>query len=216
MSIIARNKYPQVTVQRILDVSLKLFLEKGYEQTTVLDIVGKLEGLSRGAFYHHFKSKEDVLKALSERFFIRISNFDKIRKESHLNGLQKIRELINLQIKYETANITRMMPMLENPRFLAELLKSNQNIIAPLIRDFFEEGIKDGSIITNYPKPLSELMVLITNFWLLPCIFPCSLHEYNDKLILSKNLFDSIGTSILDEETISNMNRMNYVLKNAE
>ena len=46
-----RNKYPEETVQKILDVSMKLFLEKGYEETTVLDIVGELGGLTRGAFY---------------------------------------------------------------------------------------------------------------------------------------------------------------------
>ena len=34
-----RNKYPEETVQKILDASLKLFLEKGYEETTVLDII---------------------------------------------------------------------------------------------------------------------------------------------------------------------------------
>ena len=55
-----RNKYPEETVQKILDVSLKLFLEKGYEETTVLDIVDNLEGLTRGAFYHHFKSNTVV------------------------------------------------------------------------------------------------------------------------------------------------------------
>ena len=31
-----RNKYPEETVQKILDVSMKLFLEKGYEETTIL------------------------------------------------------------------------------------------------------------------------------------------------------------------------------------
>ena len=34
----ARNKYPEETVARILDVSLKLFLEKGYKQTTLAEI----------------------------------------------------------------------------------------------------------------------------------------------------------------------------------
>ena len=35
----ARNKHPEQTVQKILDVSLKLFGEKGYEKTTIQDIV---------------------------------------------------------------------------------------------------------------------------------------------------------------------------------
>ena len=38
-----RNKYPEETVQKILDVSMKLFLEKGYEETTILDIVRELD-----------------------------------------------------------------------------------------------------------------------------------------------------------------------------
>ena len=47
----SRNKYPEETVQKILDTALKLFLERGYEQTTVLDIVNELGGLTRGALY---------------------------------------------------------------------------------------------------------------------------------------------------------------------
>ena len=58
----ARNKYPEVTVERILDVSQRLFLEKGYDNTTIQDIVDQLGGLSKGAVYHHFKSKEERLK----------------------------------------------------------------------------------------------------------------------------------------------------------
>ena len=38
----ARNKYPEETVARILDVSLKLFLDKGYENTTIQDIIDHL------------------------------------------------------------------------------------------------------------------------------------------------------------------------------
>ena len=44
----ARNKYPEVTVERILDVSQRLFLEKGYENTTIQDIVDELGGLTKG------------------------------------------------------------------------------------------------------------------------------------------------------------------------
>ena len=50
----ARNKYPEQTVEKILEVSLKLFSEKGYEKTTMQDIVNAL-GMSKGAIYHHFK-----------------------------------------------------------------------------------------------------------------------------------------------------------------
>ena len=66
----ARNKYPEQTVEKILDVSQELFLEKGYEQTTIQDIVNHLEGLSKGAIYHHFKSKDEILAALEGRIYL--------------------------------------------------------------------------------------------------------------------------------------------------
>ena len=45
----ARNKYPEVTVEKILDAAQRLFLEKGYDSTTIQDIVNELDGLSKGA-----------------------------------------------------------------------------------------------------------------------------------------------------------------------
>ena len=59
----ARNKHPEETVNLILDVAFRLFMEKGYEHTSIQDIINQLGGLSKGAIYHHFKSKEDILIA---------------------------------------------------------------------------------------------------------------------------------------------------------
>jgi len=44
----------------ILEVALKLFLQKGYKDVSYQDLVIKT-GLSKGAIYHHFKSKKDIL-----------------------------------------------------------------------------------------------------------------------------------------------------------
>ena len=65
----ARNKYPEETVNKILDVSMQLFLEKGYEHTSIQDIVNHLGGLSKGAIYHHFKSKEDILDGVMNKLY---------------------------------------------------------------------------------------------------------------------------------------------------
>ena len=55
----ARNKYPEETVARILDVSLKLFLEKGYENTTIQDIIDALGNLSKGCLLYTSPSPRD-------------------------------------------------------------------------------------------------------------------------------------------------------------
>ena len=63
----ARNKHPEETIQLILDVAFRLFMEQGYEHTSIQDIIDHLGGLSKGAIYHHFKSKEDILIAVTDR-----------------------------------------------------------------------------------------------------------------------------------------------------
>ena len=77
---VARNKYPEVTVEKILDVAQRLFLEKGYDNTTIQDIVDHLDGLSKGAVYHHFKSKEEIMDAVGDRMFSANNPFEKVRK----------------------------------------------------------------------------------------------------------------------------------------
>ena len=51
------------TRERILDAALHVFSEKGYSQTTFVDIAKEI-GLSKGAVYWHFKTKTDLLAAI--------------------------------------------------------------------------------------------------------------------------------------------------------
>lgn len=66
----ARNKYPEITEARILDTATKLFLQNGWEQTTIQDIVDELGDMTCGAFYHHFKSKDEIIDAVTTRIFM--------------------------------------------------------------------------------------------------------------------------------------------------
>ena len=61
-----RNKYPEQTVEKILDAAAALFAEKGYQSTTLQDIIDAT-GLSKGAVYHHFRSKEEIARELGDR-----------------------------------------------------------------------------------------------------------------------------------------------------
>ena len=53
----ARNKYPEVTVEKILEVSQRLFVEKGYDNTTIQDIVNELGGLTKGRYLSSLQVK---------------------------------------------------------------------------------------------------------------------------------------------------------------
>jgi AcrR family transcriptional regulator len=60
-------KAPAVRRAEFVDCAFRLFLEKGYEKTTINDVIAAA-GLSKGAFYHHFRAKEDLLEAIAARF----------------------------------------------------------------------------------------------------------------------------------------------------
>jgi len=59
------TKVPEERKQELIDTAERLFLEKGYEQTTVADIVREIE-VAQGTFYYYFSSKEEILEAIIE------------------------------------------------------------------------------------------------------------------------------------------------------
>lgn len=211
----SRNKYPEETVQKILDAALKLFLDKGYEQTTILDIVDNLGGLTRGAFYHHFKSKEEVLDALGDRLFYDNNPFEKVKQRSDLNGLEKLKYILidSLEITDRRKINNMAVSALQSPAFLKKLIDDNRDVLAPQFCEIVEEGVKDGSIKTGHPKLLSELIVLMTNFWTVPTIFSSSTEESVEKLIFIKEITDLIGLPLLNDDILSMIvnNVMNFV-----
>ncbi len=113
----ARNKYPEVTVEKILEVSQRLFLTKGYDNTTIQDIVEELGGLTRGAIYHHFKSKEEIMDALTRKMFFEKNPFEQVKKQTDLNGLQKMKLAIALnQSDKDAIDLSlQAIPILKNP-----------------------------------------------------------------------------------------------------
>ena len=197
----ARNKYPEVTVERILEAAQKLFLEKGYDNTTIQDIVDELGGLTKGAVYHHFKSKEEIMDALGDKMFSNNNPFAKVKQRTDLNGLEKIRMAIRLNQSDETqVELTKQaLPILKNPHVLARMIDTNRRILCPHWQELIEEGIRDGSIHTEYAKELSELLVLF-DLWLIPSVFPGNAEEIHTRFRCMMEILDKMGLPLYDEE----------------
>ena len=200
----ARNKYPEETVERILDTAQRLFLEKGYEQTTIQDIIENLCGLTKGAIYHHFKSKEEIIDAVSDRMFFANNPFEAVRDRKDLNGLQKLREAIRLnQSDRERTNLTvQSIPISKNPRLLMEMINSNRKILTPYYQELLEEGNRDGSIHTEYANEIAELMPLLTSLWMLPSVFPGTKEDMKHKFLFIGEMLEKMGVPLFDQEIL--------------
>jgi len=203
-----RNKNPEETVQKILDASLALFIKKGFDRTTINDIVGELDGMTRGAFYHHFESKKEVLYALLGKKFERLE-LDYADKS--LNGLEQIQLLMINGLAWSgdegDDQIMRIMiDLLKDPTALSEQVKENQSVGSEWLQNLVEIGIADGSIKQQDPKSLTELILLLLNFWIIPTVYPVeTISEFESKILLIKTVLYNLGCPIIDDENIKSI-----------
>lgn len=210
----SRNKYPEETVNLILDVSQKLFLEKGYEHTTIQDIIDNLGGLTKGAIYHHFKSKEDILKAVTARLFAENTlsvKWEAIKNDNTMNGGDKLKKMFyEANVDENEQKFRRMRVNFQNmPQMLADLVVRQVNDIAHnSIQPVLEQGLRDGSITIPYPKELSEIISLLANVWLNPIVFPATDEEMQRKFEVICGMTQMFGVDVSEMyDAVDNMNK---------
>ena len=148
--------------EQILDMSFSLFLEKGYDNTSISDILSKLD-IARGTLYYHFESKEAIMDAIIER------TAKKIVEEAKGIVLQKglsVHEKIFL-LFYES-NMNRlsggelMIDYLNQPQNALFHEKSNRAFIqkiSPILGDIISEGVKEGIFDNAFPYESAELIL---------------------------------------------------------
>lgn len=204
----ARNKYPEETIKKILDVSLRLFESKGYEKTSIQDIVERL-GMSKGAIYHHFKNKEEILERLCHQVYHNLDWYKNICQDQTLNGMEKLRQIFLFEIsdqkKVSMDVITH--PTRDDPRMLVEHLKVSIEEFAPMLRVVIEQGTRDGSIHTTQPREAAEVIVLLINFWLNPILFRVDRERFLAKIRFYGKLLDGVGVSLVDETFLESVTR---------
>ena len=200
----ARNKYPEETINQILTVALNLFMQKGYDQTSIQDIINELGGLTKGAIYHHFKSKEEILQAVSEHLFKGIDEMlSGVRDDNGLNGLEKLRKISRVSLDNPAQNeMASAAPnLLRNPKLLAAQIENIIEKAVPVyIQPIIEQGVRDGSIQTEYPRELSEALMILTNIWLNPSVIPSSPEIVLRKLRLLDDILKGLGLDLFDEQ----------------
>ena len=194
--------------REILEAAKELFLSKGYEETSITDIM-ELAGGAKGMFYRFFESKEEVMHALGDQMFLANNPFEAVRGRSALNGLQKIREVLALdRSDGEKEQIYgQAVSILKDPRILAAAIEANRRVLTPLWYELIQEGRQDGSICTDYARELSELLPLV-NFWLMPSVFPANTEEILHKCRFLAEVLTAMGLPIVEKEMYERMERM--------
>ncbi|RDY27755.1 TetR/AcrR family transcriptional regulator [Romboutsia weinsteinii] len=202
----ARNKNPEITINRILDAAMDLFLQKGYDNTTIQDIVDYLGDLSKGAIYHHFKSKEEIIEAVIPRLYDSSdSQLLEIKTSTSYTGLEKLKKILLISLKNpgQEKLATAAPNLMKNPRFLTQQLYNTVESIVPnLVEPIIRDGVKDGSIVTDNPKEVAETFMILMNIWINPAIFYSTEEEYKNKFMFFRKLVADLGIPILDDSML--------------
>jgi AcrR family transcriptional regulator len=146
----------------LVEIAEKLFLDKGYEETSVEDIL-KASGLSKGGFYHYFKSKEEVLaesiNQFAEGLLIELAP---IVEDKELHALEKLNQFMEKKS-------TSQKPKKELIGYLCMLKKSDftfykytiaivQKYIDPLAR-IIEQGKAEGVFHVEFPRETADILL---------------------------------------------------------
>lgn len=97
---------------RVLDSASRLFRQKGYERTTVRDIASAV-GIQSGSIFHHFSSKEDILRAVMSEALLYFTEILRDAIAAAGNAEDELRACIRSELQFTVApDTTAVMSLL--------------------------------------------------------------------------------------------------------
>jgi len=149
----------------ILDVADELFGQKGFDGTSTNDILEKV-GIARGTLYYHFKSKEDIMDALIERYNAQILGAaNEIAANKSIPVNERIIRVV-MAINISGGNGKEIIEHIHKPQnalMHQKIQKVIMNGLPPILTEIIREGIEQGLFSTPYPYECMEMIVAYTN-----------------------------------------------------
>jgi len=182
----------------ILDTSEILFATKGYVKTTVNDIL-EVIGIAKGTFYYYFQSKEEVMNEIVMRFIgIGVESAKAIASDANLKATEKIFQIISPQNQDTTQkeHILDELHQVNNAEMHQKSLVETILQLTPIITEVVEQGIKEGSFKTPYPKEVVEFLLISSQF-----LFDAGLFRWKPQEIIQKSkVFAYIAETMLEAD----------------
>jgi AcrR family transcriptional regulator len=161
-------KQPAVRRAELIAVAQALFFERGYEKTSVEEIISRA-GLSKGAFYYYFPSKEAVLEALAEQMAQEsAAQALTIVADPTLNGYERLDLFLkhNRRLKVERApEALALFEALFRPENIAlyhQVFMRMSRVLAPVVAQILQHGMDDGSFLPGDAQVMAEILLGLT------------------------------------------------------
>lgn len=158
-------KTAEVRRDEILDCALKLFASQGYEGTSVNQIITSL-GLSKGAFYHHFTAKQDLIEALAARYADDAAEAARpVIEDESLDAFSRLKLFLASMRQSKIAHSVELRNAFE-PLFRDENLNLYQRsheavmgVITPIFARIIADGVAERTFDTPNPEWAAETIL---------------------------------------------------------
>jgi AcrR family transcriptional regulator len=162
-------KPPAVRRGELVDCAQRLFLERGYERTTINDVIAAT-GLSKGAFYHYFRSKEDLLEAIAQRFAEQSLVFvDALKAEPGRDALASLNLMLAVGREWKLEYMRELRAMFttllkpENAVLYQRIVAAVFAVLTPMLAAIIERGQDEGTFAAGDPRVSAETLLQLAN-----------------------------------------------------
>lgn len=183
--------------KQILDVAQKLVVTHGYEQMSIQDVLTEL-GISKGALYHYFGSKQDLLTGIVDRMADEVHDqLSSVAEDSRSDAVDTLTRIFQALAGWKTRNRKQLVALLQAWNSDSNALmrhKTRAGItdrLAPLFEHVIERGVADGTF--TLPTAAGAGRVLLS-----------LIHDLNDRLADLFFAYDAGNTDLATvEQTVT-------------
>ena len=152
--------------QELLNLAYHMFIEKGYENTSIDEIVAKA-GIAKGTYYYYFESKEATLEAVIEMMIKKNSTAAKEILTAELSIPEKLVSVVDaFRPDKEESVITNVLERKENIVMHDKIGKKIVEVAVPILSDIVREGIAQGIFAcTNVEERVKMLLIMSQNMF---------------------------------------------------
>lgn len=177
----------------IQQVAEKLFLTKGYESTSVNTIVEKAN-VAKGTFYHHFKSKEDILSAIVDELLDTMVAFaNSVAEDDSLTAIEKLETIFST----ENSNNKKAVAMKEglhhakNREFHEKVNVQLVLRFSPIITKIVEQGVEEKEFKVANILETVQFLLTASQFLFDEGLFKWSSEEWRARRSVMQTFFES-------------------------
>lgn len=158
------SKEHELKKNELLAIAKTLFFQKGYDNTTVQDIIDTL-GIAKGTFYHYFKSKDELLDTLVDQMTTEMSQRLRPIASAKKNAIEKVLDIFRVGAAYKVENLELFLVLVktlyrdENQILRDRMFQRSIEKNSPTITRIIRQGIKEGVFTTAYPEHMGEMII---------------------------------------------------------